>query len=963
MKDMRFESIRRTVSTIVIVTIMLSLITPVVAGNYENDENIGVLVVAHGSSSESWCDPVRNAVAEVDLPYPVELGFLELVPNETINLAVGRLDDAGVTKIIAVPLFVSSSSNHISEIEYVLGLGDAIPGEDDLVQVNTTANITLTKAMDDHWIISSILADHAADLSEDPGDETVVTISNGVSDDEGIFVGWNESGASLAQQTRLRLRYLHDLDIEGSRYSLARLNEALHPELAARVVVEDISTTSMPVVLPLFLSPGYNTNTKIPALLENLTYVYDNEKTLAAHPALAEWIDITVYEALSDLSFPVYDSGETVNITIKGAAASYDDGKLRTGMAVVFRASQFVLSEELVGTDRNDIGIVSANPSEAQEAVFLYILGNPAADFIVKMPEGTDPMNTAKENFIYTFTRKSTGDSVTVSVKDGVLPDELFELRKKCKAGTATPDEKKAFKLIKDELKDKFMYLPMDELFDAEVEHPQSDTGVLLIAHGSSSESWCDPVRAVADNVSLPYPVELGFLEFVPNETINLAVERLDDAGVTKIIAVPLFVSSSSNHISEIEYVLGLGDAIPGEDDLVQVNTTANITLTKAMDDHWIISSILADHAADLSEDPGDETVVTISNGVSDDEGIFVGWNESGASLAQQTRLRLRYLHDLDIEGSRYSLARLNEALHPELAARVVVEDISTTSMPVVLPLFLSPGYNTNTKIPALLENLTYVYDNEKTLAAHPALAEWIDITVYEALSDLSFPVYDSGETVNITIKGAAASYDDGKLRTGMAVVFRASQFVLSEELVGTDRNDIGIVSANPSEAQEAVFLYILGNPAADFIVKMPEGTDPMNTAKENFIYTFTRKSTGDSVTVSVKDGVLPDELFELRKKCKAGTATPDEKKAFKLIKDELKDKFRYLPMDEIFETQSPSLIGDVNGDGVVTMADAVIVLDMAARGKCNEVADVNGDYSVTSIDALMVMQAAAGKI
>ncbi len=54
---------------------------------------------------------------------------------------------------------------------------------------------------------------------------------------------------------------------------------------------------------------------------------------------------------------------------------------------------------------------------------------------------------------------------------------------------------------------------------------------------------------------------------------------------------------------------------------------------------------------------------------------------------------------------------------------------------------------------------------------------------------------------------------------------------------------------------------------------------------------------------------------------------------------------------------------GDVNGDGAVTRADAVIVLDMATRGKWNEVADVNGDYSVTSLDALMVMQAAAGKI
>jgi len=489
--------------------------------------------------------------------------------------------------------------------------------------------------------------------------------------------------------------------------------------------------------------------------------------------------------------------------------------------------------------------------------------------------------------------------------------------------------------------------------------------GVLVIAHGSPSESWCSPVRNATDEVDLPYPVELGFLEFVPNETINLAVERLNDAGVTKIIAVPLFVSSSSNHISEIEYVLGLGAAIPGEGDLVQVNTTANITLTKAMDDHWIISSILADHAAYLSEDPCNETVVTISHGVSDDEEIFAGWNRSGASLAEQTLLRLRCLHYLDIGGSHHALARLNETLHPELAARAVVEGISATSMPIVLPLFLSPGYNTNTKIPALLENLTYAYDNEKTLAAHPALAEWIDITVYEVVSDLSFSVYDSenGEIVDLTIEEAAACHDSGKLCLGVAVAFRASQFALSEVWSDVDQSDLEITSAHPSDGHKATFLYVLNNSTADYTVEMPEGTDPKNISLENYAYTFTRKSTEDSVTVHVKDNVLPDELFDLRKKCKAGTATPDEKNAVELIKRELKDEFMYWPMDELFEIQSPSLIGDVNGDDVVTTADAVIVLNMAACGKWNEVADVNGDYSVTSLDALMVLQAAAGEI
>ncbi|RZN41340.1 MAG: hypothetical protein EF813_02720 [Methanosarcinales archaeon] len=874
-----------------------------------NQTRIGVLIIAHGSSSESWCAPVRATVANVSLPYPVELGFLEKVPGESIEDAVDKLNSHGVSKIVAVPLFVSSSSNHISEIKYILGLGDAIPGEDDLVQVNTTANITLTSAMDDHWIISSILADNAADLSEDPGNETAVLVAHGVSDNEEIFAGWNESSASLAEQTILRLRHLHNLDIEGVRYSFINLNETLHPEFAVKAVVKDISSDSTPIVLSRILSPGYHTKRKIPALLENLTYLYDNEKTLATHPALAEWIDISVYEAVSDLLFSAYsgESGEIVELTLEEAVAGHDGGKLCPCVAVAWRASQFALSEVWGDVDQSDLKITSAHPSDGHEETFLYILNNSTADYMIEMPEGTDPKNLTTENYVYTFTSKSTGDSVTVRVKDEVFPDKLFDLRKKCKAGTATPDEKKAFKLIKDELKDGFLYLPMDELFEVEVvEHAQSDTGVLIIAHGSSSESWCAPVRATVANVSLPYPVELGFLEKVPGESIEDAVDKLNSHGVSEIIAVPLFVSSSSNHISEIKYILGLGDAIPGEEDLVQVNTTANITLTGAMDDHWIISSILADHAANLSEDPGNETVVTISHGVSDNEEIFTGWNLSGASLADQTLLMLRYLHNLDIGGSRHSLARLNETLHPELAARAVVEDISATSMPVVLPLFLSHGYNTNTKIPALLENLTYTYDSEKTLASHPALAEWIDISVYEAVSDLSFSVYDgeSGEIVELIIEGAAAMHDGGKLCPSVAASWRASQLALSDIWGCVPRSDLEITSAHPSDGHEATFLYILENSTDDYVVEMPEGTDITNLSAENYVYTFVRKSTGDSVTVRVKEGVIPGEFLELRKKIRAKTATPNEIKVFKLIKDELKARLMYLPACELFDSE-----------------------------------------------------------
>ncbi|MCK5108630.1 MAG: hypothetical protein KAR25_02980, partial [Methanosarcinales archaeon] len=48
---------------------------------------------------------------------------------------------------------------------------------------------------------------------------------------------------------------------------------------------------------------------------------------------------------------------------------------------------------------------------------------------------------------------------------------------------------------------------------------------------------------------------------------------------------------------------------------------------------------------------------------------------------------------------------------------------------------------------------------------------------------------------------------------------------------------------------------------------------------------------------------------------------------------------------------------GDLNGDGWVTSADALIALGMAASAGYSDDADMNRDGSVTSLDALMILQ------
>jgi len=57
------------------------------------------------------------------------------------------------------------------------------------------------------------------------------------------------------------------------------------------------------------------------------------------------------------------------------------------------------------------------------------------------------------------------------------------------------------------------------------------------------------------------------------------------------------------------------------------------------------------------------------------------------------------------------------------------------------------------------------------------------------------------------------------------------------------------------------------------------------------------------------------------------------------------------------------TIVGDLNGDGEITTADAVIALELAASGEWDAAADVDCDGQITSLDVLMILQAACGSI
>ncbi|RKQ88435.1 sirohydrochlorin chelatase [Brockia lithotrophica] len=224
--------------------------------------------------------------------------------------------------------------------------------------------------------------------------------------------------------------------------------------------------------------------------------------------------------------------------------------------------------------------------------------------------------------------------------------------------------------------------------------------GVLLVAHGTKEDSWTAAVEAVRDELQkhLDVPVVLGYLEAV-EPTIPQAVKALADRGVRDIVAVPFFVSSYSNHIEEIRYILGLHETPPDpSEDLPRAQVPGRVFFTPAVDDHPMLAAVLTAVAAPFLQDPEKDVVILAAHGSDTPEGQ-AKWEENLNSLGELVKRfsdgRVRDVRTGYVSGeARPALA--------DVAAAVVAEGKTA----VVLPVMMSEGFFTGRKIPSLLQTL-----------------------------------------------------------------------------------------------------------------------------------------------------------------------------------------------------------------------------------------------------------------
>ncbi|MBW4081955.1 sirohydrochlorin chelatase [Paenibacillus sp. S150] len=249
----------------------------------------GVLIISHGSRDKTWVSIVEEAVGQLALGegLPVAVSFLELVEGRLIQDGIESLEHAGVTDIIVIPLFVSSGSTHVDEIEYALGAKPAPGKETGLEPFTVKAKVHYGYPVDDDPDIAVMIWDKLRGLSKQPERETILLVGHG-SRHDGFRQRWQQGISSLAERVRR---------ISGAAAADYGL---LNPDSVRSKVEYWREQGHEVLVAPLFLSEGYFTKVVIPERLQGLEYAYSGQ-TLLPHPLLPHWIEQQVKGMLKRL--------------------------------------------------------------------------------------------------------------------------------------------------------------------------------------------------------------------------------------------------------------------------------------------------------------------------------------------------------------------------------------------------------------------------------------------------------------------------------------------------------------------------------------------------------------------------------------------------------------------------------------------------------------------------------------
>jgi sirohydrochlorin cobaltochelatase len=259
--------------------------------------------------------------------------------------------------------------------------------------------------------------------------------------------------------------------------------------------------------------------------------------------------------------------------------------------------------------------------------------------------------------------------------------------------------------------------------------------GVLLVG-GSGSSAGGKGLASLRDGLKGKFPVEFAF-GLGDFKEIQRGIDRLSALKVKKLVVVPLVLASESSAVEETKYVLGMRkDPDPaffkqsgaGYTNVRRAQTKLAVVMSSALDDHPLVSDILAARAKELSEKPEREKLVLIGRGAADDAENEVAARHL-STLARRVKDKVKFseAHAFLLREDAEPKARAKA--HKEL--RKTVGILSRSGKVIVVPHLLATD-GTERSIRKLLDGLFYAF-NGKGLMPDARLAQWVEDKAREA--------------------------------------------------------------------------------------------------------------------------------------------------------------------------------------------------------------------------------------
>lgn len=199
---------RRAFTFTLVGVVALMLVCLPGAGVAQAAPEIGVLIVAHGAPMPEWNKLPLALGAEVEKQLVAEGGkmtaaiaMLEFAKPSVVDV-VKQFEEQGITKIVAIPLFIAPSGHSVYDVPCVLGIAydratmDTLAGEGAEI-VRSDAAIILTQPLAEGDVLPQVMLERAKEVSRAPAEEAVIVLAHG---DPGFSPQWDDLTSRVCEK-------------------------------------------------------------------------------------------------------------------------------------------------------------------------------------------------------------------------------------------------------------------------------------------------------------------------------------------------------------------------------------------------------------------------------------------------------------------------------------------------------------------------------------------------------------------------------------------------------------------------------------------------------------------------------------------------------------------------------------------------------------------------------------------